>query len=98
MPDPGPFMLTLHLTMQAVIDLVREYNALGRHTLAIMLDTKGPEVRSGDVVEPLELATGASAQVACVCVCRWVGGTGTPCVPRGRVPRGAELLELETMK
>ncbi len=29
---------------QAVVDLVREYNALGRNTLAIMLDTKGPEV------------------------------------------------------
>lgn len=47
-----------HASHQAVIDLVREYNALGRHTLAIMLDTKGPEVRSGDVAEPLELATG----------------------------------------
>lgn len=43
---------------QQVIDLVREYNALGRSTLAIMLDTKGPEVRSGDLTQPLHLAPG----------------------------------------
>ena len=41
-----------------VIELVREYNSLGRGNLAIMLDTKGPEVRSGDVHEPLELEAG----------------------------------------
>ena len=28
--------------LQAVVDLVREYNGLGRGNLAIMLDTKGP--------------------------------------------------------
>ncbi|GAB4820909.1 hypothetical protein N2152v2_007955 [Parachlorella kessleri] len=47
-----------HKSHQAVVDLVREFNALGRKTLAIMLDTKGPEVRSGDLAEPLELAAG----------------------------------------
>ena len=47
-----------HESHKEVVDLVREYNTLGRHTLAIMLDTKGPEVRSGDLAEPLELAAG----------------------------------------
>ena len=47
-----------HASHGEVIDLVREYNCLGRGNLAIMLDTKGPEVRSGDVHEPLELARG----------------------------------------
>lgn len=28
--------------LQAVIDLVREYNSLGRGALALMMDTKGP--------------------------------------------------------
>lgn len=47
-----------HKSHKEVVDLVREYNSLGLNTLAIMLDTKGPEVRSGDLAEPLELATG----------------------------------------
>ncbi|KAK2080267.1 hypothetical protein QBZ16_000120 [Prototheca wickerhamii] len=47
-----------HASHQLVIDLVREYNSLGRHTLAILLDTKGPEVRSGDLTQPLDLARG----------------------------------------
>ena len=42
-----------------VVDLVKEYNALGRGCVALMLDTKGPEVRSGDLAEPMELRTGA---------------------------------------
>lgn len=47
-----------HESHKAVVDLVREYNSLGRGNLAIMMDTKGPEVRSGDVAEPLQLAAG----------------------------------------
>lgn len=47
-----------HESHGAVIQLAREYNSLDRGNLAIMLDTKGPEVRSGDVHEPLELARG----------------------------------------
>lgn len=47
-----------HASHQAVIDLVREYNSLGRHNLAILLDTKGPEVRSGDLTQPLSLSKG----------------------------------------
>ena len=42
-----------------MVDLVKEYNTLGRGCVAIMLDTKGPEVRSGDLAEPIDLVTGA---------------------------------------
>mmetsp|Transcript_27374 Transcript_27374/g.37758 ORF Transcript_27374/g.37758 Transcript_27374/m.37758 type:complete len:626 (-) Transcript_27374:219-2096(-) len=40
-----------HTSHQQVIDLVKEYNASGRRGdhIGILLDTKGPEVRSGDV-------------------------------------------------
>lgn len=44
-----------HKSHGAVIDLVREYNQLGRGHIALLLDTKGPEVRSGDLKEPLML-------------------------------------------
>jgi len=47
-----------HESHGEVIELVREYNSFGRGNLAIMLDTKGPEVRSGDVHEPLQLSRG----------------------------------------
>jgi len=47
-----------HKSHGAVIDLIREYNALGRGNIAILLDTKGPEVRSGDLKEPLMLERG----------------------------------------
>jgi len=40
------------------VDLVREYNKLNRKCLAVMLDTKGPEVRSGDLAEPIDMKTG----------------------------------------
>jgi hypothetical protein len=42
-----------------VVDLVKEYNTLGRGCVAIMLDTKGPEVRSGDLAAPIDLVPGA---------------------------------------
>lgn len=48
-----------HKSHKAVVDLVKEYNKLNRNNVAIMLDTKGPEVRSGDVTEPIEMKPGA---------------------------------------
>jgi Pyruvate kinase, barrel domain len=49
-PSPAPCQ---------VVDLVKEYNTLGRGCVAIMLDTKGPEVRSGDLAAPIDLVPGA---------------------------------------
>lgn len=48
-----------HKSHKAVVDLVREYNCLDRGNVAIMLDTKGPEVRSGDLAEPIDMKPGA---------------------------------------
>lgn len=50
-----------HTSHKKVVDLVKEYNSLGRRCLSIMLDTKGPEVRSGDLTEPLDLKAGETA-------------------------------------
>jgi hypothetical protein len=48
-----------HASHGAIMALVREYNALGRRPpVATLLDTKGPEVRSGDVVQPIQMARG----------------------------------------
>ncbi|XP_020582840.1 pyruvate kinase isozyme G, chloroplastic-like [Phalaenopsis equestris] len=48
-----------HKSHKKTIDLVREYNSHNRdNVIAIMLDTKGPEVRSGDVVQPILLEKG----------------------------------------
>ena len=47
-----------HKSHKAVVDLVKEYNTLNRNNVAIMLDTKGPEVRSGDVTEPIDMKPG----------------------------------------
>ncbi|KAJ0466261.1 putative pyruvate kinase [Helianthus annuus] len=51
-----------HASHQKVIDLVKEYNAQSKdNVIAIMLDTKagfGPEVRSGDLPQPVNLASG----------------------------------------
>lgn len=48
-----------HASHGAVVDLVREYNATttGPH-VAVLLDTKGPEVRSGDLPEPIVIKQG----------------------------------------
>lgn len=59
-----------HASHKAVVDLVREYNSLNRNCLAIMLDTKGPEVRSGDLVEPINMVAGRpllQLQFSCCC-------------------------------
>ncbi|OWM79611.1 hypothetical protein CDL15_Pgr023023 [Punica granatum] len=48
-----------HSSHQKVIDLVKEYNAQSKdNVIAIMLDTKGPEVRSGDLPQPITLVPG----------------------------------------
>ncbi|XP_004515112.1 plastidial pyruvate kinase 2-like [Cicer arietinum] len=48
-----------HASHQKVIDLVKEYNAQSKdNVIAIMLDTKGPEVRSGDLPQPINLESG----------------------------------------
>ncbi|CAD5164294.1 unnamed protein product [Musa acuminata subsp. malaccensis] len=48
-----------HESHQKIVDLVKEYNAQSKdHVIAIMLDTKGPEVRSGDVTHPILLKEG----------------------------------------
>ncbi|KAF8020351.1 hypothetical protein BT93_G0910 [Corymbia citriodora subsp. variegata] len=48
-----------HASHQQVIDLVKEYNAQSKdNVIAIMLDTKGPEVRSGDLPQPIMLTAG----------------------------------------
>ncbi|KAM4085423.1 hypothetical protein ACJW30_10G026800 [Castanea mollissima] len=48
-----------HASHQKTIDLVKEYNAqFEDRVIAIMLDTKGPEVRSGDVPQPIQLEEG----------------------------------------
>ncbi|KAJ6850842.1 plastidial pyruvate kinase 2 [Iris pallida] len=48
-----------HASHQKVIDLVKEYNAQTKdNVIAIMLDTKGPEVRSGDLPQPINLESG----------------------------------------
>ncbi|KDD75447.1 pyruvate kinase, partial [Helicosporidium sp. ATCC 50920] len=55
-----------HASHRAVVDLVREYNARGGASLAVMLDTKGPEVRTGDLQRPLELGNGDSLTLTIV--------------------------------
>ena len=52
-----------HTSHNAVVELVKEYNRMGKRTLAIMLDTKGPEVRSGDLLEPIEMRKGMPCYV-----------------------------------
>ncbi|XP_010540768.1 PREDICTED: plastidial pyruvate kinase 3, chloroplastic [Tarenaya hassleriana] len=48
-----------HASHQKTIDIVKEYNSqFADRAIAIMLDTKGPEVRSGDVPQPIFLKEG----------------------------------------
>eukprot|EP00188_Purpureofilum_apyrenoidigerum_P005445 Plantae.Rhodophyta-Purpureofilum_apyrenoidigerum.ctg7088.p1 GENE.Plantae.Rhodophyta-Purpureofilum_apyrenoidigerum.ctg7088~~Plantae.Rhodophyta-Purpureofilum_apyrenoidigerum.ctg7088.p1 ORF type:complete len:590 (-),score=120.77 Plantae.Rhodophyta-Purpureofilum_apyrenoidigerum.ctg7088:124-1746(-) len=47
-----------HEWHQNVIDLVKEINSEGVHNLGLLLDTKGPEVRSGDLKEPIVVERG----------------------------------------
>jgi pyruvate kinase len=47
-----------HEWHEGVIKNVREVNARGRVNLGILLDTKGPEVRSGDLRAPINVSRG----------------------------------------
>ncbi|CAL5187726.1 unnamed protein product [Lathyrus oleraceus] len=48
-----------HASHQKTIDFVKQYNSLFQdRVISIMLDTKGPEVRSGDVPQPILLKEG----------------------------------------
>lgn len=47
-----------HEWHEKVIGNVREINSRGRFNLGILLDTKGPEVRSGDLKAPLKVKRG----------------------------------------
>eukprot|EP00240_Pyramimonas_obovata_P002845 CAMPEP_0118924660 /NCGR_PEP_ID=MMETSP1169-20130426/2694_1 /TAXON_ID=36882 /ORGANISM="Pyramimonas obovata, Strain CCMP722" /LENGTH=628 /DNA_ID=CAMNT_0006865791 /DNA_START=52 /DNA_END=1938 /DNA_ORIENTATION=+ len=49
-----------HQSHKQVVDLIKEYNATGRRPdkIALLLDTKGPEVRSGDLATTVYLETG----------------------------------------
>ena len=41
-----------------VVDLVHEINKETEYNLSVMIDTKGPEIRSGDLKKPLEIKIG----------------------------------------
>eukprot|EP00189_Rhodosorus_marinus_P002777 CAMPEP_0113970798 /NCGR_PEP_ID=MMETSP0011_2-20120614/11564_1 /TAXON_ID=101924 /ORGANISM="Rhodosorus marinus" /LENGTH=498 /DNA_ID=CAMNT_0000985589 /DNA_START=151 /DNA_END=1645 /DNA_ORIENTATION=+ /assembly_acc=CAM_ASM_000156 len=47
-----------HEWHQGVVDIAREINAEGKYNLGLLLDTKGPEVRSGDLKNPIEVQRG----------------------------------------
>ena len=48
-----------HETHGSVINLVKRFNAVGRKPIALLLDTKGPEVRSGDVPKMIPMQVGS---------------------------------------
>lgn len=41
-----------------VVDLAHQINAETEYNLSVMIDTKGPEIRSGDLKKPFEIAVG----------------------------------------
>jgi len=41
-----------------VMDKVKQLNATGKYSIALMLDTKGPEIRTGDLAQPMALSKG----------------------------------------
>jgi len=47
-----------HEWHQGVVDIAREINVEGKYNLGLLLDTKGPEVRSGDLKNPIEVQRG----------------------------------------
>lgn len=55
-------MNTAHATEEGIREIVRNVRAVSPH-IAIMLDTKGPEVRTTGVAEPIEYRTGDVVKV-----------------------------------
>src|SRR3954471_17557504 len=47
-----------HDWTRTVIRRIREISARANHEVAIMMDIKGPEIRTGDVAAPIELQVG----------------------------------------
>ena len=47
-----------HGSAEKIINWIKTLNRKGRRTVSIMLDTQGPEIRTGDISEPIDLATG----------------------------------------
>ncbi len=47
-----------HDSHRTIISYLQSLNKSGKHRVAIMLDTKGPEIRTGDVKEPLSISRG----------------------------------------
>ena len=48
-----------HAEAAKTVALIRKLNRTLRHTVPILLDTKGPEIRTGERVEPVNLVPGA---------------------------------------
>jgi len=42
-----------------VMDTVKKLNDTGKYSIALMLDTKGPEIRTGDIKQPMTLVKGS---------------------------------------
>jgi len=47
-----------HAWHQRVIRAIKTINRQGKHSIAILLDTKGPEIRTGDLKQPLTIKSG----------------------------------------
>lgn len=53
-----------HASHQALVDNINSVRATVKEPIGIMLDTKGPEIRTGDISSPIELEDGANVTMA----------------------------------